>query len=49
LGQWIPLFWRHGLVQSWVFLGSSSSLGKLHHTPPLVAVVAILSGTVRSS
>ena len=30
------------------FLGSSSSLGKLHHTPSSV-VLAILSGTVSSS
>ncbi len=33
-------------MRSWIFLGSSSSLGELHHTPPSVAVVAIPSGTV---
>ncbi len=49
LGRWILLIWRHRLVRSWVFLGSSSSLGELRHTPPLAAVVAIPSGTVRSS
>ncbi len=39
---------RQRLVRSWFFLGSSSSLGKLHHTPSSV-VLAIPSGTVSSS
>ena len=47
LGRQILLIWRQRLVRSWVFLGSSSSLGKLHHNPSLV-VLAIPSGTVNA-
>jgi hypothetical protein len=48
LGRQILLIWRQRLVRSWVFLGSSSSLGELHHIPSLV-VLAIPSGTVSGS
>ena len=49
LGRQILLIWRQRLlVRSWDFLGSSSSLGELHHIPSLV-VLAIPSGTVSGS